>query len=77
MSIAEILLPEFDHEMTTTRRLLERVPEADAQWRPHPNVGVQIGWRQVAYWLNDGEGEDEFEYNGRMAGIQGGLVIRF
>lgn len=47
------------------------------QWRPHPNVGVQIGWRQVAYWLNDGEGEDEFEYNGRMAGIQGGLVIRF
>ena len=36
MSIAEILLPEFDHEMTTTRRLLERVPEADAQWRPHP-----------------------------------------
>jgi uncharacterized damage-inducible protein DinB len=36
MSIAEILLPEFDHEMATTRRLLERVPEADAQWRPHP-----------------------------------------
>lgn len=47
------------------------------QWRPHPNVGVQIGWRQVAYWFNDGEAEDEFEYNGRMAGIQGGLVIRF
>jgi uncharacterized damage-inducible protein DinB len=36
MAIAEILLPEFDHEMATTRRLLERVPEADAQWRPHP-----------------------------------------
>ena len=36
MSIAETLLPEFDHEMATTRRLLERVPEADAQWRPHP-----------------------------------------
>lgn len=47
------------------------------QWRPHPNVGVQIGWRQVSYWLSDGDGEDEFEYNGRMAGIQGGLVIRF
>lgn len=47
------------------------------QWRPHPNVGVQIGWRQVAYWLHDGDGADEFEYNGRMAGIQGGLVIRF
>jgi hypothetical protein len=47
------------------------------QWRPHPNVGVQVGWRQVAYWLDDGDGPDEFEYNGRMAGIQAGLVIRF
>ncbi len=47
------------------------------QWRPHPNVGVQIGWRQVAYWLDDGDGADAFEYNGGMAGIQGGLVIRF
>ena len=30
------LLPEFDHEMASTRRLLELVPEADAAWRPHP-----------------------------------------
>jgi uncharacterized damage-inducible protein DinB len=35
MSIAQSMLPEFDHEMATTRRLLERVPEADADWRPH------------------------------------------
>ena len=26
MSISETLLPEFDQEMATTRRLLERVP---------------------------------------------------
>jgi uncharacterized damage-inducible protein DinB len=36
MSFAGILLPEFDHEMASTRALLERVPEADADWRPHP-----------------------------------------
>jgi len=36
MSFAGILLPEFDHEMASTRALLERVPEADAEWRPHP-----------------------------------------
>ena len=36
MSIAEILLPEYDHEMATTRRVLEIVPAADAGWRPHP-----------------------------------------
>jgi uncharacterized damage-inducible protein DinB len=36
MSIAEVLVPEFDMEMEATRRLLERVPEADGRWRPHP-----------------------------------------
>ena len=35
MKTAETLLPEFDHEMRTTRAVLARVPEADAQWRPH------------------------------------------
>jgi uncharacterized damage-inducible protein DinB len=29
------VLPDFDHEMTATRRLLERLPEADLAWRPH------------------------------------------
>ncbi len=33
---AEAFLPEFDREMATTRTLLERVPEASADWRPHP-----------------------------------------
>lgn len=28
-------MPEYDHEMGTTRRLLERVPEADFAWKPH------------------------------------------
>jgi len=36
MSIAEALLPEFDQEMATTRRLLERVPTDKGKWKPHP-----------------------------------------
>jgi uncharacterized damage-inducible protein DinB len=36
MTIAEKLLPEFDQEMATTRRLLERVPSDKEQWKPHP-----------------------------------------
>jgi uncharacterized damage-inducible protein DinB len=36
MPIAQMLLPEFDHEMANTRRLLEIVPAADHDWRPHP-----------------------------------------
>ena len=35
MSIAESVLPEFDRETATTRLLLERVPEAQAAWKPH------------------------------------------
>lgn len=30
-----IPLSEFDQEMAVTRRLLERVPEAKAPWKPH------------------------------------------
>ncbi len=36
MALKDALLPEFDHEVGTTRRLLERVPEADLAWKPHP-----------------------------------------
>ena len=35
MTIAEILLLDFDHEIGNTRRTLERIPENDPQWRPH------------------------------------------
>lgn len=35
MAIVDALLPEFDHEMTTTRKVLERVPEDKFDWKPH------------------------------------------
>ena len=35
MALKDALLPEFDHEMGTTRRLLERVPDADLTWKPN------------------------------------------
>ena len=36
MPIAEIFLREFDAEMETTRRVLERVPSERLDWSPHP-----------------------------------------
>ena len=36
MTIADTLLPEFDQEMATTRKVLERVPTDKGQWKPHP-----------------------------------------
>lgn len=35
MTIAELLLPEFDQEMASTRRVLDRVPDDKLGWKPH------------------------------------------
>src|SRR5215510_2052775 len=35
MSISAALLPEFDQEMTTTRKTLERIPDDKFDWKPH------------------------------------------
>jgi uncharacterized damage-inducible protein DinB len=46
MAIKDALLPEYDHEMGTTRRLLERTPEAEFAWKPHDksmSLGVLAG----------------------------------
>lgn len=36
MSLAETILVELDQESHTTKRVLDRVPEAKLSWRPHP-----------------------------------------
>jgi uncharacterized damage-inducible protein DinB len=36
MSIAQTILPQFDHEIATTRRVLERLPAERMGWKPHP-----------------------------------------
>ncbi len=48
MSIAQSLLPEFDHEMAITRKHLERTPIAQMAWKPHTK-SMSLG--QVAVHL--------------------------
>jgi uncharacterized damage-inducible protein DinB len=36
MPIARTILAEFNHEMANTRKVLERIPEEQAAWKPHP-----------------------------------------
>lgn len=43
MTYAEMILPEFDEEMASTRKVLERVPEDKLDWRPHAKSNT-IGW---------------------------------
>jgi uncharacterized damage-inducible protein DinB len=56
MSIAQSLLPEYDHELATTRRVLERVPEQDFGWRPHAKsmtLGQLAGHvANLPFWLS-------------------------
>jgi uncharacterized damage-inducible protein DinB len=35
MTIAEVLLLDYDAEIASTRRILERIPEENPQWKPH------------------------------------------
>lgn len=35
MRIADTLLPEWDHEVAVTRRVVERVPDDKLDWKPH------------------------------------------
>jgi len=51
MTIAETLLPEFDQEMATTRRLLERVPTDKGQWKPHPKSFALGHLAQLVAWM--------------------------
>lgn len=54
MPIRDALLPEFDHEMATTRRVLERVPDDHLDFKPH-ETSHTLGWMashiaQIPYW---------------------------
>lgn len=42
MSVRDLLLPEFEQEMTNTRRILERVPDDKLKYKPHPK-SMELG----------------------------------
>jgi uncharacterized damage-inducible protein DinB len=43
MSLSELLVSEFDQEMSNTRKTLERVPADKWDWKPHAKSGT-LGW---------------------------------
>ena len=51
MPISKTLLPEFDQEMATTRRVLERVPSDKGQWKPHPKSFSLAHLAQLVAWM--------------------------
>src|SRR5690348_15938969 len=51
MSISDTLLPEFDQEMATTRRVLERVPTDKGKWKPHEKSFSLGHLAQLVAWM--------------------------
>ena len=51
MPISKTLLPEFDLEMATTRRVLERVPSDKGQWKPHAKSFSLAHLAQLVAWM--------------------------
>jgi hypothetical protein len=51
--------------------------EVAFEFRPLPNLALQLGYRQLAFILEDGEDLGKFEYDGRLAGLFTGITLRF
>jgi uncharacterized damage-inducible protein DinB len=65
MPMVDALLPEFDHEMTTTRKLLERVPDDRLGWKPHARStsigGLATHLSNLPWWGQVTVAEPEFD----------------
>jgi uncharacterized damage-inducible protein DinB len=69
MALIDALLPEFDREMGLTRRALERVPDGQFEWRPHP-TSVTLGrlaehLTEMPLWALTAMAASEFEASTR------------
>jgi len=65
MTIADLLQPEFDQEMATTRRELQRVPDDKFPWKPH-DKSFAMGHLashivNTIKWTNDTMNRTEFD----------------
>ncbi|MBZ5533949.1 MAG: DinB family protein [Acidobacteriia bacterium] len=65
MAISQALLPEFDHEMSNTRRALERVPDGKLSWKPHTKSmsmgGLATHLSTIMQWTGAIVGGDSFD----------------
>lgn len=67
MSLAALLLPEYEHEMASTRKVLERVPNDKLDWKAHPDLN-SIGWvaahlAEIPGWVAGTLTQDSWDVN--------------
>ena len=65
MKISETILPEFDQEMASTRKTLERVPDDKFDWKPHerstPMGGLATHLSNIPTWAVHSIDKDELD----------------
>ncbi len=67
MPINQMFLGEFDHEMVSTRKTLERIPEDKLQWQPHQK-SMTLGrlashLADIPGWIEHTFAEDHLDIN--------------
>lgn len=85
MGVIEGMLQELEHEAQTTRKVLERLPEENFDWKPHPKsmsireLGSHVA--TICEWTAPTLDQDEFdmpaEYKPWMAGSKEALLQKF
>lgn len=65
MSLSQSLLPEFDHEMANTRKVLERIRDDMLSWKAHEKSNT-IGWvamhlAEMPGWVDSTLNQDSFD----------------
>jgi uncharacterized damage-inducible protein DinB len=65
MPLNQALLPEFDHEMSNTRKSLERIPDDKIGWKPHNKSmtmgGLATHLATITHWTDAIVAMDSFD----------------
>jgi uncharacterized damage-inducible protein DinB len=86
MTISETLLPQFDHEMENTRKMLAGVPDGKWDWKPHAksmSLGTLAGHiADISSWAvdtlkNDSLSLEPGDYKPYIPSSPADLVSRF
>ena len=79
MAIRDGILPEFDHEIANTRKVLERVPEGKPDYKPHEKsmaMGRLAGHTaEIPGWAKETILRDSIEVGADAPQQQGPLVM--
>jgi len=65
MTMSQALLPEFDQEMASTRKTLERVPDNKFDWKPHAKSmamgGLTTHLSNIPTWILSAINQDSLD----------------